>query len=324
MNVMRFAILGVAFAAAAAAVLLARGMLGGGTPVTQAAPPAATTIEVLVASKDIAPGHTLDPDLVHWESWPKKSVPSAGFIVKEMQPDITVAVKGIVVRAPLVSGQPITDASIVRAGATGFLAATIKPGMRAIGVPVNADTSAGGFILPNDRVDVVLTRDVSGGSGAKLFESGTILRDVRVLAVDQTAQPQKDQQSVVGKTATLELTPSQTEVLARAQQMGVVSLALRALGDSSGEPVAEAAKKNAPPVTFAGPRLEKPSPAVIVIRYGIRREAEPNSGSGGRAGVSAPAPTTTPASSGSSNTAGITNPVSVGSAPSPMAALTPQ
>jgi pilus assembly protein CpaB len=324
MNVMRFAILGVAFVAAAAAVLLARGMLGGGTPVTQAAaPPPAITTEVLVASKDIAPGHTLDPDLVHWEAWPKKSVPSGGFIVREMQPDIAQAVKGIVVRAPLVSGQPITDASIVRAGATGFLAATIKPGMRAIGVPVNADTSAGGFILPNDRVDVVLTRDVSGGSGMKLFESGTILRDVRVLAVDQTAQPQKDQQSVVGKTATLELTPDQAELIARAQQMGVVTLALRALGDSSGEPVAEAAKKRPPPVVASvGPR---PSPAVTVIRYGIRRDAEPSTGGGGAAASSsASTPSATPASSGSANTAGITNPVSVAPARSPVAALAPQ
>jgi pilus assembly protein CpaB len=319
MNVMRFAILGVAFIAAAAAVLLARGMLGGGTPVTQAAPPPALTTEVLVASKDIAPGHTLDPDLVHWESWPKKSVPSGGFIVKESQPDIAQAVKGIVVRAPLVSGQPITDASIVRAGATGFLAATIKPGMRAIGVPVNADTSAGGFILPNDRVDVVLTRDISGGTGAKLFESGTILRDVRVLAVDQTAQPQKDQQSVVGKTATLELTPDQAELLARAQQMGIVSLALRALGDSAGEPTAEAAKKRT--VAIAGPRVER-SPAVVVIRYGIRR-GESSSGSGGSSGASAPAAPASSAS-GSANTAGITNPISVGSAPAPMAALAPQ
>jgi Flp pilus assembly protein CpaB len=191
--------------------------------------------------------------------------------------------------------------------------------MRGIGVPVSADTSAGGFILPNDRVDVVLTRDVSGGSGMKLFESGTIFRDVRVLAVDQTAQPQKDQQSVVGKTATLELTPDQTELLTRAQQMGIVSLALRALGDSTGEPVAEAAKKRTPPpvVSLAGPRQ---SPPVVVIRYGIRRGSETSSGAGAGGAASAPAS----GSSGSANTAGITNPISVGVAPSPMAALTPQ
>jgi pilus assembly protein CpaB len=318
MNVMRYAILGVAFIAAAAAVLLARGMLGGGTPVTQAAPAPVVVTEILVASKDIAPGHTLDPDLVHWESWPKKSVP-AGFIVKENEPDISKVVAGVVVRAPIVTGQPISDSSIVRAGATGFLAATIKPGMRAIAVPVNADTSAGGFILPNDRVDVVLSRDVSGGTGFKNFESATILRDVRVLAVDQTAQPQKDQQSVVGKTATLELTPDQAELLARSQQMGVLSLALRALGDSSGEPVAEVAKKRAPPIVFAGPRVEK-EPKVVVYRYGLVRSGDPSAG----VAASSPAPAPAAASSGAANTSGITNPVSVGAAPSPMAAMIPQ
>ena len=319
MNLMRFAILGVAFIAAAAAVLLARGMLGGGTPATQAAPAPVTTIEILVASKDIAPGHSLDADLVHWELWPKKSVPAVGFITKELQPDIAKAVMGVVVRAPLVSGQPVTEASIVHAGATGFLAATIKPGLRAIGVPVNADTSAGGFILPNDRVDVVLSRDVSGGTGIKNFESQTILRDVRVLAVDQTAQPAKDQQSVVGKTATLELTPDQAELLARSQQMGVLSLALRALGDSSGEPVAEIAKKRDVPVILA-PRPERRNNTVNVIRYGVRREA--NAGEAGGASQSAPA--SAASSGGSDSTAGITNPVSVRVVPSPMAAMTPQ
>jgi pilus assembly protein CpaB len=318
MNLMRFAILGVAFIAAAAAVLLARGMLGGGTPATQAAPAPVTTIEILVASKDIAPGHSLDVDLVHWESWPKKSVPAVGFITKESQPDIAKAVMGVVVRAPLVSGQPVTEASIVHAGATGFLAATIKPGLRAIGVPVNADTSAGGFILPNDRVDVVLSRDVSGGTGFKNFESQTILRDVRVLAVDQTSQPAKDQQSVVGKTATLELTPDQAELLARSQQMGVLSLVLRALGDSSGEPVAEIAKKREP-LAILAPRPDRRNNTVNVIRYGVRREA--NSGEGG-AIQSAPASAAT--SGGSDSTAGIVNPVSVRVVPSPMAAMTPQ
>ena len=319
MNVMRFAILGVAFIAAAAAVLLARGMLGGGTPVSKAAPPPAVTAEVLVASKEIAPGHSLDPDLVRWQAWPKTAVP-AGFITKEAQPDIAKAVAGIVVRAPLVAGQPITDASIVRAGATGFLAATIKTGMRGIGVPVNAETSAGGFILPNDRVDVVLSRDISGGSGIKNFQSETILRDVRVLAVDQTAQPQKDQQSVVGKTATLELTPDQAELLARSQQMGVLSLALRSLGDSSGEPVAETPKKR-PPVILAAPGPEKHT--ITVFRYGVRRDSD--SGGGG-AGVAAPAPAPAPAaaSGGAAPTAGITNPVSVSVAPSPMAAMKAQ
>jgi len=188
--------------------------------------------------------------------------------------------------------------------------------MRAIGVQVNAETTAGGFILPNDRVDVVLSRDVSGGNGSKNFESETILSDVRVLAVDQTAQPQKDQQSVVGKTATLELAPAQAELLARSQQMGIVSLVLRALGDSTGEPVAEIPKKRATaPVIFATHAPEKNN--VVVFRYGRRREAEDGPG-----GAASPAPAAAPAAASSSApaaTTGITNPVSIVVAPSPIA-----
>jgi pilus assembly protein CpaB len=197
------------------------------------------------------------------------------FITKDAQPDMTKAVDGMVVRAPLVAGQPIGEGSVVRAGAAGFLAATIKPGMRGIGVSVRAETSAGGFILPNDRVDVVLTRDMSNGNGKKDFQTATVLRDVRVLAVDQTAHQEKDKDSVVGKTATLELTPAQAEVLAQAEQIGIVSLALRALGDSTGEPVA--AEKNADKskegkpvaVIAAGPRRPRTA-EVVVFRYGRR------------------------------------------------------
>jgi pilus assembly protein CpaB len=245
---------------------------------------------------------------VRFEAWPKTSV-TTGLITKDVQPDVAKAVAGIVVRAPLVTGQPITEASIVRAGAAGFLAATIKPGMRAIGVPVNAETSAGGFILPNDRVDVVLTRDMSAGSGKKDFHSETILRDVRVLAVDQTAHQEKDQQTVVGKTATLELNPDQAVLLAQAQQMGVVSLALRALGDSSGEPVTAMENKR-PPAIFAAPRRARDN-TVTVFRYGVRRDSNASGGGAGSA-------------SGAGAAASNSNPDSGAVAPPPMAANTPQ
>jgi pilus assembly protein CpaB len=308
MNVTRIAILGVAAIAAGAAALLVRGMLGGGTAASQASlPPPAITSDVLVAAKDIAPGHALSVDLVRWEAWPKSAV-SSTLITKEAQPDIGKAVEGAVVRAPLVSGQPITDASIVRAGSAGFLAATIKPGMRAIGVPVTAETSAGGFILPNDRVDVVLTRDVSGNSSLKLFVSGTILRDVRVLAIDQTSHQEKDQQSVVGKTATLELTPSQAELLTRAQQSGILSLALRALGDSEGEPVVGDDQSRRTAVAAAS----SDKSGVTVFRFGVLRSNpagtdSPGGASGGGGG----------GGSGAGSTPAAVNPITVTTTPSP-------
>ena len=101
MNVMRIAILGFAFIAATAAVLIARGMIGGGTATSQAAPPPVSTLQVLGAARDVAPGHSLDADLVRWEVWPKSAV-APGFITQDKQPDIAKAVAGIVVRAPLV------------------------------------------------------------------------------------------------------------------------------------------------------------------------------------------------------------------------------
>ena len=320
MNVTRIAVLGVAAVAAVAAALLVRGMLGGGTPASQAAtPPPAITTEVLVASSDINPGHILDAGAVRWEAWPKNAV-SASFIAKDKEPDIAKAVSGIVVRSPLVTGQPITEASIVRAGASGFLAATIKPGMRAIGVQVTAETSAGGFILPNDRVDVVLTRDMSGGNGQKDFKSQIILRDVRVLAVDQTAHQAKDQESVVGKTATLELSPEQAALIAQSAQSGVLSLALRALGDSNGEAViAESPPPSRPAPSARAGTEHAETPEVVVFRYGVLRGAGQGPGASSAPVVAAasaapPSPAVEPASP-PADPATVTNPISVTRAP---------
>ena len=240
MNVTRIAILGVAAIAAGAAALLVRGMLGGATPQVEASVPAPSlpTAEVLVASKEIEPGRPLEVDAVRWDVWPVASVADA-FITKTEQPDIGKAVEGYVVRAPIVTGQPITEAFVVRADQAGFLAALIKPGMRAISIVVTPETGAGGFILPNDRVDVILTRDLRTDDrhrSTKAVRSDTILRDVRVLAIDQTSQTQvsKDaQQWAIGKTATLELTPPQAEMVRTCcRDQGTLSLALRALGDN--------------------------------------------------------------------------------------------
>jgi len=142
MNLTRIAILAVAAIAAGAAALLVRGMLGGGTPPVQASlPPPAITTDVLVAAKELPPGQPLDPASVRWEPWPKSAVASS-FITKDAQPDISKAIARVVVRSPLVTGQPITDANTVHTDSVGFLAATVTPGMRAVAIPVSADTGA--------------------------------------------------------------------------------------------------------------------------------------------------------------------------------------
>jgi pilus assembly protein CpaB len=241
MNVTRIAILGVAAVAAGAAALLVRGMLGGPAPEAQATVPAPSlpTVEVLVASKDVEPGRPLEVDAVRWEVWPESSVADP-FITKKEQPEIDKAVAGYIVRSPIVTGQPITEAFVVRADKAGFLAALIKPGMRAVSIVVSPETGSGGFVLPNDRVDIILTRDLEDIGANRNIRSDTILRDVRVLAVDQLSQTQvsKDgQQWAIGKTATIELTPNQAELIEHASKEGGLSLALRALGDNRQLPI---------------------------------------------------------------------------------------
>jgi pilus assembly protein CpaB len=139
----------------------------------------------------------------------------------------------MIVRAPFVAGEPIREVKLVNAKGSGFMAAILPAGMRAISTQISAETGAGGFILPNDRVDVILTprggRDSDKNGGA----SETILRNVRVLAIDQTIEEKNGLKVVVGKTATLELAPGQTETLALSQQLGVLSLALRSIADTT-------------------------------------------------------------------------------------------
>jgi pilus assembly protein CpaB len=293
MNIKRIAILGVAAIAAGAAAMMVRGMVT--TRGAQQATVAVAMTEILVASQDVSAGHPLDATLVRWQAWPEKAM-MASFISKTVQPDLTKAVTGTVARTPLISGEPITETSIVRANAAGFMAATVTPGMRAIGLPVTAETIAGGFILPNDRVDVVLTRDISSGGTTKIFESSTILRDVRVLAVDQTAHQGKDQESVIGKTATLEVTEPQAELVAKAQQSGVVSLTLRSIGDSSGTPTATDFTP-ARQIVTGKPSVSRPSvdrSPLLIYRYGVLREQAANSGSAPAAETPTEAPAPAP------------------------------
>jgi pilus assembly protein CpaB len=265
MNLTRILVFCIALVAAGAAVVLVRGLLSSGTPVAEAtvAPPPVTA-DVLVASKDIPAGRALAVDAVRWDTWPKGSV-SDQFIVKTTQPDIAKAVEGVIVRSPMVSGQPITESSIVRAGSAGFMAATIAPGMRALSIPISAETGAGGFILPNDRVDVILTRQVAEINNKKFFATSTILKDVRVLGIDQTAEPPKDQNSAVGKTATVELTLRQAELVATARAIGTLALALRPLGDSNDDTA----------LTDEGLNARDAGPAINIIRYGIGRGGNP-------------------------------------------------
>jgi pilus assembly protein CpaB len=223
----RLIVVGCAAFAAIAAIFLMRALLGGGTTQVVAAPqPKVETTEVLVASSALQPGTKLEPTMVRWQEWPKKSV-DASFITHESVPDVVKYSEKAVVRAPLVSGEPITDMKVVQSDTAGFMAATLTPGMRAVSVGISVETGAGGFILPNDRVDVLKT-DIASESPRR-YRSSVILENVRVLSVDQTAKEDKDQKTIIGKTATLELSPDQAKLIARASASGTLSLALRSL-----------------------------------------------------------------------------------------------
>lgn len=256
MNRSRVIVLVLAAFAAGIAALLVRGFLGGGTPQVNAAiaPAPAAVLNVLVAGGDIQPGTAITPALVRWQSWPKSSVDSS-FITEEGNPDTAAIVKGTVARAPMIAGEPLTGAKIVHADAASFMSARLSPGMRAVSTAISTDTGAGGFILPNDRVDVVLTQQVS--DSPRRFGSRVILNNVRVLAMDQTFTQDKDQKTVMAKTATLELAPDQATMLARSAPAGTISLQLRALGDGDSNIAASTGHKD--------------NGQIVVVRYGVTR-----------------------------------------------------
>jgi pilus assembly protein CpaB len=237
MRVARLLVLGVALLAGALAFMLS----GRDTTTPQVAAPQAETVDILVARTDIPVGRAVQPEDMGWQPWP---ISAAGplFIRKTVRPDAIETIKGSVARAPFVSGEPMREAKLIKADGSGFMSAILPAGMRAVSTEISPETGAAGFILPNDRVDVILTRkdaDVqrAGGDG---FVSETILRNVRVLAIDQTIEEKNGQKVVVGKTTTLELTPRQTELLTLSRQRGPLSLALRSLADSKPSNVPQA------------------------------------------------------------------------------------
>lgn len=196
------------------------------------------SVQVLVALNNLPAGTIVNPDLFRWQNWPEDGL-APEYVVRGRDggKDDAEGVKpsdmtGWAVRRGIAANEPILKARLLKPGTAGFLAGVLGPGMRAVSTNVNAETGASGFILPGDRVDVVLTQQVrlttSEDAGRQKIISETVISDVRVLAVDQTFDDMKEQ-SRVGKTITLELTPKQSESMAVAKRMGRISLSLRSL-----------------------------------------------------------------------------------------------
>lgn len=269
----RIVVICIAAVSAIGLALVVRAM--GSSSNEPAAPAAAAPVEVrpmakvLVAAKDLEPGKRLVEADLEWKDWPvdevnpvfitdgstpvpakpaaesaaEKATDAVNRVTKAATELATTGAKsdyiGSVVREPILAGEPIVSRKIVRAGDSGYLAAYLEPGMRAMAIAVTVESAAGGFILPGDRVDVVLTAEtnrdgaVEGATKSK-FASGVVLQNIKVLAIDQATRVGDDAQAVVGATATLEVRPQDSILLAQAKSEGELSLSLRSYADTAG------------------------------------------------------------------------------------------
>lgn len=215
--------------------------------------------EVLVARTALPIGKLVNAGELEWQKWPQQGL-SKSYIVRTSRPKAIEELSGTITRSPFLAGEPIKEQKLIRSD-RGFMSAILPKGQRAIAVQVSALNTAGGFVLPNDRVDVILTRQRSNGGNRQDWVSETILENVKVLAIDQTIEDKDGEKAVVGReTATLELSPSETEIIAQAQQLGSISLALRSIADSQ-------------PDSQAVAPSQKRQRGVSYVKYGVQTQS---------------------------------------------------
>ena len=257
MKTARIVVLAIAVGAGGIAAYLASGSDNKPAPVAPVAQ--LPTVDVLIAKSDIGLGQSVRPEDLQWQTWPAATASNV-FIRRSERPDATTQIVGEIARAPFIAGEPIREQKLVKADGSGFMAAILPTGMRAVSTEISPETGAGGFILPNDRVDVILSRreknpDRNGGSDT--VNSEIILTNIRVLAIDQAPKEKDGQTAVVGRTVTLELKPEQAETLARARQSGTLSLALRSIADVN---IVE---------SNADDQVRRRGDSVNLVRYGV-------------------------------------------------------
>ena len=229
MNTARIAVLAIALGAGGIAAYLASGF--GEAPAPAQPVAQIQTVDILVAKADIGLGQAVKPDDVQWQAWPTAT--AGNFISRASRAEAIQEFTGSIARSPFIAGEPIREQKLVKADGSGFMAAILPQGYRAVSTEISPETGAGGFILPNDRVDVLLTRrDKSmDGKGSEVSVAEVILSNIRVLAIDQAPKEKEGSSTLIGRTVTLELKPEQTELLARSRQTGTLSLALRSIAD---------------------------------------------------------------------------------------------
>jgi pilus assembly protein CpaB len=204
----------------------------------------AETVNVLVAKRDMVVGERISPSSLGWEAYTPASASTPGFFLQSKNPKAIQEFSNGIVRQAMVKGEPVLASKIVDVDAkTGAMAALLTPGMRATSFSISPETAVAGFVLPNDRVDILLTRELqltSNGQSVSKIVSTAILESVRVLAIDQAVTQDKDKTTMPGAVATVELSASDAEKLRLAQKLGDLSLTLRGYSDAGGPTYAPA------------------------------------------------------------------------------------
>jgi pilus assembly protein CpaB len=218
-----FLLLMLALSSAGGAAFLVQGLAR--TPLSPALPAKPDMVDILVASRAVAVGETVGREQVRWQSWPREAVPAGSLRRATNAPGASLPFEPAPARFALLEGEPVAASKLVRAENGSALALLLAPSMRAVSVPIREETSAGGLIQANDRVDVIVTRKHTD-AGQDARRSEILLRDIRVLAAGKALNGKAS----ALKTATLELTPSQARTLVAAQSGGDISLSLIGAG----------------------------------------------------------------------------------------------
>ena len=258
MKAARLIVLGVALTAGLGAAYLMMGTKPP-EPVRLAAPPPSPVVtdSVLVASRDLGFGSVITDADMRWQSWPKDQVPP-GVISQSRQPSAMQDVKGSIVRSNFVAGEPLRPERLVKGNGSGFLSAVLPTGLRAVAIDIaDQGKTAGGFILPNDHVDVIRTFHPEDAPAA--YSSETLLSNIRVLAIGQAVQEKAAERTIAGSTATLELTPDQAEKVILAQRTSQLTLSLRSMTDSDKTDAVKPAEK---------------TQAITIIRFGTPTQSQ--------------------------------------------------
>lgn len=271
MNRLRLILLATALVAALAAAYLAAGLLKKpDAPTPTVVIKQNEGVDVLVAAKDLAQGEVLGSYALEWRPWPREAV-SGDMITKDVMPDAADQMQQARAKLPLFKGEPIIAAKIVQPGDRGYMSAILPEGMRAIAVPISEATAASGFILPNDRVDVLVSRQVTGPNGEKYSVAETVLLNVKVLAINQVMHAEGDAATVPeGRTAVLEVDPTQSEILTKVNAAGTLSLVLRSLAEGG----AAGLQDDRPALSDAYRNPRRAGLGALIIRYGVERTVQ--------------------------------------------------